>query len=324
MNENLKIEECKNDKEWNDFIIKTENKNIYSTSEFINYSSVNKKKFYIKKNEEILGSFHVNYSKKKILKGETIYSPINFKKFEKKNKSSDIYKKFNVIKTFVDFITKNFSNGNFILDSHVQDLRPFYWYNFDNNKTIFKVEDTRYTSILEIKENFKNPNINELLKSDLFKNFSRSIKQQLKSPLNKDFIFQENFNLESAFEILNKTFKRQKKKIDYNLKKLKKIYLDLYSRKQLKIFYTIENNENIAFSIFSKINDKAIYLNGGRLKNLNTDYSLTFNLAHSLMRLRIEGVNIIDLEGVNSPNRGFWKLGFGGNLLPYYHISMNK
>ncbi len=42
------------------------------------------------------------------------------------------------------------------------------------------------------------------------------------------------------------------------------------------------------------------------------------------MRLRIEGVNIIDLEGVNSPNRGFWKLGFGGNLLPYYHISMNK
>ncbi len=139
MNENLKIEECKNDKEWNDFIIKTENKNIYSTSEFINYSSGNKKKFYIKKNEEILGSFHVNYSKKKILKGETIYSPINFKKFEKKNKSSDIYKKFNVIKTFVDFITKNFSNGNFILDSHVQDLRPFYWYNFDNNKTIFKV-----------------------------------------------------------------------------------------------------------------------------------------------------------------------------------------
>ena len=42
------------------------------------------------------------------------------------------------------------------------------------------------------------------------------------------------------------------------------------------------------------------------------------------MKLRIEGINTIDLEGINSPKRGFWKLGFGGDLLPYYNISMNN
>ena len=82
------------------------------------------------------------------------------------------------------------------MDYHVQDLRPFYWYNFEKKEKIFKVEDTRYTSIININENFKNPDINELLKSDLFKDFSRSIKQQLKSPLNKNFIFEENFEFE--------------------------------------------------------------------------------------------------------------------------------
>ena len=49
MSENLKFIECKNDKEWNDFITKTENKNIFSTSEFIDYSSCSKKKIFIKK-----------------------------------------------------------------------------------------------------------------------------------------------------------------------------------------------------------------------------------------------------------------------------------
>ena len=96
MSENLKFIECRNDKEWDDFITKTENKNIFSTSNFIDYSSGSKRKIFIKKNEEIVGSFHINFKKKKILKGDTIYSPINFKKFEKKNKSSDFYKKFNI------------------------------------------------------------------------------------------------------------------------------------------------------------------------------------------------------------------------------------
>ena len=146
------------------------------------------------------------------------------------------------------------------MDYHVQDLRPFYWYNFEKKRKIFKVEDTRYTSVININENFKNPDINELLKSDLFKDFSRSIKQQLKSPLNKNFIFEENFDLNSAFEILEKTFKRQKKKVDFDVNKLKKIYLDLYNKKQLKIFFTKENNEKVSFTIFSKINNKSIIL----------------------------------------------------------------
>ena len=68
MSENLKVIECRNDKEWDDFITKTENKNIYSTSEFIDYSSGSKKKFFIKKNDEILGSFHINFKKKKFLR----------------------------------------------------------------------------------------------------------------------------------------------------------------------------------------------------------------------------------------------------------------
>ena len=40
----------------------------------------------------------------------------------------------------------------------------------------------------------------------------------------------------------------------------------------------------------------------------------------SLLKLKENKINFLDLEGINSPKRGFWKLGFGGDMKPYYRI----
>jgi hypothetical protein len=32
------------------------------------------------------------------------------------------------------------------------------------------------------------------------------------------------------------------------------------------------------------------------------------------------GISEVDMEGVNSPQRGWFKLGFGGNLINYYQV----
>ena len=34
-----------------------------------------------------------------------------------------------------------------------------------------------------------------------------------------------------------------------------------------------------------------------------------------------QSIQTIDLEGVNSPNRGWFKLGFGGDLINYFKVS---
>ena len=38
--------------------------------------------------------------------------------------------------------------------------------------------------------------------------------------------------------------------------------------------------------------------------------------------LRLSGVSEIDLEGMNSPSRGYFKLSFGGDIIPYYHLKL--
>lgn len=323
MNEHLNIIECKSDKLWDEFLINSENKNIFSKSIFIKKSKYKSKMFFIKKSDEIVASFNLYLDKKKIINGDRIYSPINFKNFEKKNVSSQNYKKLNVLKIFIEYITKNFTKGEFTLDYHTEDLRPFFWHNFENKKKIFKVDEVRYTSLIEENIEFKDTKIEELINSKIFKKFSRSIKQQIKHSVKQNFNFEEDFEFSLMSKILKKTFKRQNKKIDFDLNNYEEIYKNLFSEKNLKMFIIKKDSVKLAFCVFGIIGDKAIYLNGGKINHQNNDYSLTYGLSMSIISLFRSGVKKIDLEGVNSPNRSFWKQGFGGILKPYYKLSIN-
>ena len=42
----------------------------------------------------------------------------------------------------------------------------------------------------------------------------------------------------------------------------------------------------------------------------------------AFLDLAASGVKEIDLEGVNSPLRGHFKLSFGGSILPYYRLKL--
>ena len=83
--------------------------------------------------------------------------------------------------------------------------------------------------------------------------------------------------------------------------------MKIYENKLLKMFICSKNKINLSFTIFGVINNKAIYLNGARSEQSNQDYSLTYNMINSLFSLKQTGVEIVDLEGVNSPKRGLGK-----------------
>ena len=54
------------------------------------------------------------------------------------------------------------------------------------------------------------------------------------------------------------------------------------------------------------------------------DLSLLFCLVNSFYELKKISVKTIDLEGVNSPKRGYFKTSFGGDIYPYYKINFNN
>ncbi len=314
------IEQTNDDKDWDEFLLRSCNKNILCHSIFINSLKKKYTKFFIKKNKEIFGSFFLDMSSKTLnLSDELIYTPLTFNNFLKKPTASINTEKFDIINTFKDFLIKEFKKINFISDYHLNDLRPFYWHNFDKNKKIFNTESVSYTSILDLEDidlkmGFKN--------SIFYKNLSVRVRQQYNySHTRKKYFFEQNFDKKIFEKIINKTFKRQNLKPDFDINLTLNILEKLNKHDFIKMYYTTEKNNFLSFVVFGHIKDNALYLHGGRSSDEKNDYSLTFTLLEGLLDLKKKGIKVVDLEGVNSPKRGFNKFGYGGKLKPYYQIS---
>tara|TARA_Y100000768_G_scaffold386251_1_gene374185 strand:- start:992 stop:1957 length:966 start_codon:yes stop_codon:yes gene_type:complete len=317
----LSVEEIKDDIKWDKFIFDSINKNIFSLSSFINNQGIEKKNFFIKKNDEVVASFHLFLNNKKIKKSNLIYTSINYKKYQNINQSSINYKKYQINQIYTDYIYKNYDSGEFNLDLHTSDLRTFFWKNFDLKKEVFSVYQVRYTSIIKLDNDLSiNPNLDTTTN---YSNFSRSIKSQYQKAMKEDFLIREEFNEKVLVKIISKTLANINDS-NFDIEKNLIIYKELFKNGFIKMFICSKNGEDLAFCLFSVIKERSFYLNGGRLLSGNEDLSLTYNLIKSFQMLSKLGVKILDLEGVNSPRRSFWKSGFGGNLLPYYGIKFIK
>ena len=108
MSSNINIEESSNDKLWDQFVLKSYNKNFYSFSDILNLEKKHKK-FFVYKNEEIIASFNIIIENDKIvLPKYNLYSPINYKQLSGTKLSSLNSMQFIINSEINDFLFKKF------------------------------------------------------------------------------------------------------------------------------------------------------------------------------------------------------------------------
>ena len=317
---NFKIEQSKNEEEWNNFLLNSINKNIYCHNEFLKIIKGTIFKFFIKNNEEIVASFFLNENGKNIdISKEIIYTPLIFKKYGNRPLASSNTEKYEIIDIFKKFLTENYNKIDFISDYHLNDLRPFYFHNFNKKKNIFNVKSVKYTTLLNIKNITLD---NDIKNSEFYKNLSVRIRQQYNYSFSKKkYRLLHGYDKKVFIDIMQSTFDRQEKVSDFNIVDRSKLLERLNESQNIKMYYCLENQIVKSFSIFGIIKDHAVYLHGGRAVKEKNDYSLTHTLIESFVDLSKAGINTVDLEGINSPKRGFNKLGYGGIVLPYYQLT---
>ena len=76
-----------------------------------------------------------------------------------------------------------------------------------------------------------------------------------------------------------------------------------------------------AYAIFGIQGVRSFYLYGASEKGARGSACGTWVLWSAFNRLRGMGVMTVDLEGINSPERGWFKTSFGGSISPYFTIS---
>lgn len=314
---------------WNQLVYSSRQGSIFNRYEYLDALKVNYKLYFVIKGESLVGGLIlvVDSANKKniIVPDHLIYGGIIFSESLDKNTSKSNSKKFQVTEDIVKYLTKKYDNIEIQFSPHIEDIRPFLWHNYHSKKISEKFSvDVRYTSFLNIREINDYENLEDNI---FFKKLGYSRRQEIRyGKKYKVSIFQSDDT--KIFYSLARKVNENKYSPDILeklLKDMKSIIESLKKIESLVIFYAKDSKEEIASAtVFCWDNKRAYYLFGVNKILKNERYIGSQLLWCSFVELQKAGVEEVDLEGVNSPERGWFKLSFGGSLKPYYKLFLKK
>lgn len=195
----------------------------------------------------------------------------------------------------------------------VSDVRPFAWHNYHQPERGTYDIKIRYTAIKDISS------IEYLLKG-----LSKGRKLDYRYSVERYGIkYIESNNFAEFFRLYNRTFERQGivlSEQDYST--VEKIIRCTKNRNGL-LRYALNACGEIVSAIYVLVgnNNTAYYLFGASDPEYRKQGGNTFLLIELMKELSEKGIAVFDFVGVNSPQRGDYKMSFGAFLKPYYVCS---
>lgn len=272
------------DDRWDRFVESSPQGSIFSTSAFLGAVGYNVDAYYVKKGTQTIAAFVCVVDNDNIIQApHVVHSGIMFWGWGDKNIAQINSAQFEVTEFIVAEITKLYNDICFNLHPAIIDIRPFLWHNYHDEGRRFVV-DIRYTSYL----------------IPCYAESSNSRQQAIRE----------------ASSII-----AQVKKGDIDC--LATLYQSKFGNSPLNIMKALGDklhiyqyeNDMLAVGIHSNI----AYM----LWQVGKEYA-TALLIHAMQQIQRKDYSILkfDLEGINSPKRGAFKLSFGGSITPYYQVKL--
>lgn len=325
MNQAYNLREALLDEKWDDFIQNSQNGTIFACSYYLIASQVNYKLYYCYKKEELRAAILIIESrdgKNAVLDDFIIYNGIMYNKpTNKQNYSQQLSEQFKLQDFIAQKLSTIYDNIELSLHPTVVDIRAFLWVNYGEESKKQYTPSIRYTSYINISD-FKN--YQKLEDISIYNKASVSRRQQIRYAIKKGYKTVTTEETQQFINFYEKTMNRQN--IDVENKKLhamKNLINKLLSKRVAKIYACYDELDEIAsMAFFGWDNKRAYYIFGANDPAKRDGHSGTAVLWNAFEDLSQEGVVEIDLEGINSPYRGWFKLSFGGNIIPYYEVKL--
>jgi len=309
------------DKKWDDFVDSSDNGTAFVYSEYLNSLQLNIQPYFCYKGQELMAAVLCILSKngKNIIGHKhVIYDGLIYRNLSFLNHSQRTSEEFKIQKFVADFLMEKYSGIYFKLHPSIRDLRAFSWCNYHSGGAKYLI-DVRYTSYLSIKDF---PEANKLEDIKAYKNSSVARRQEIRYALKKQVSTKLTKDIDKFILFYKKTMTRQSILIDNDdISDIRKI-LNALIGSELCLLMESSNNQNKigSMAVFLLDKKRAYYLFGASDPDMRNEHTGTAILWDSFHLLSKFGYEEVDLEGVNSPNRGWFKLSFGGSLTPYFHL----
>jgi len=308
------------DDKWDNFIKKSPSGTMYSSSLYLKVFNVDA--YYCYKQNELMAAVLCLTSKdgKSIVGNDlVIYDGLIYRDLSHLNISQKNSEEFKIQEYVANEIFNIYEKVSFKMHPSIVDIRPFLWKNYHSSDDGYLL-DLHYTCYIDISDFSQNKSLNEL---KIYKNASSARRQEIRYAIKKNVKTTLSTDVYMFINFFQMTFDRQ----DINLDKV-------FLRDMLIIIKNlIENNACIllqsatdsgrvgSMAVFLLGHNTAYYLFGANdpdMRNQHTGTAVIWDSFHILSEMNI---NTVDLEGINSPNRGWFKTSFGGRIIPYYKIT---
>jgi hypothetical protein len=238
------------------------------------------------------------------------------------NHVQQLSEQFRTVAASFSMLSSTYRTLCFTTSPAFADMRPILWHNFGTTAPKPELE-LRYTSHVTLHHV---PDSDALEKSPLYRQCNKSRRQAVRYALDAGITISETSDIEIFLDLYQRTFQRQGIDLDTNeILFLRKLCARLERSKRLRVFVaSTQDGKPGSVAVFGVDTKRAYYLYGANEPDLRTDHCGTMALFHAMHVFGQEGIPSVDLEGVNSPRRGYFKLSFGGGLSPYFRVRLSQ
>lgn len=230
------------------------------------------------------------------------------------------FERFEISEFAIDFLDHHYDRIELALSPSFEDMRPFLWHNYHGSDNRFAL-DLRYTSYVDIGSLKGKEHSSE--DSDCFRALETLRQRHIREAQKKGAKLVKSDHVNKLIDYYRALMERQDDPVPENkLSRMESLINTLVVNGKAAV-YEVQNDQSqpLYTVVYGWDSKRAYYLFGAGHPETSEPYQGTFahwgaflNLANHI------GVCEVDMEGVNSPQRGWFKLGFGGDLKPYYQI----
>lgn len=227
---------------------------------------------------------------------------------------SQITHEFKIIEYFIAQLTEHYKKCCLCQSWRLRDLRPFQWHNYhEPDKGLFKIA-LRYTGVLDI---------NKYHNFDGYVSSVRTVRRQEFKKSSQLLKLKMSDDEEILDDLHAKTFERQNIERTHQESALvKSIFKHAIKGNYGKMGCAMLDEVPVSAVLFLYDDRTAYYLFGVNDPSHRKTFAGTFSLMHMIKDAFEKGIQEIDFVGVNSPNRGDFKISLNAELRPYFITSI--
>jgi hypothetical protein len=320
------LEKAELNGKWDQFVNESDNGTIFSLSDYLVNLNVNLGTYYCLKNREIRAALIVAESddgREALLHDFIIYNGVIYgPPAHRQNRSQRLSEHFAIATAIAMQLPEIYRHIELSLHPSVIDVRPFLWVNYGTDKPKYHAE-IRYTSYVQIEDFAKAEGLEDI---SIYRNASNSRRQEIRYASREAVVTREHDDVSLFVNFYRRTMLRQ------NIQKNSLVFEELHTlikgviQKNLGKMFTSFTAKGVpgSMAFFGFDNKRAYYIFGANDPDLRDAHTGTAVMWDAFRVLSLAGIKEIDLEGVNSPYRGWFKLSFGGNIIPYYQMTFKN